>query len=1243
MSSLPGCMSLAAAPAAADSAEIAELQQAVVEELGISMEELRQYIDEELEKMDCIQQRKKQLAELETWVLQKESEVAYVDRLFDDASREVTNCESLVKDFYSKLGLQYHDSSSEDEASRPTEIIEIPDEDDDVLSIDSGDAGSRTPKDQKLREAMAALRKSAQDVQKFMDAVNKKSSSQDLHKGTLGQVSGELSKDGDLIVSMRILGKKRTKTWHKGTLIAIQTVGLGKKYKVKFDNKGKSLLSGNHIAYDYHPPADKLFVGSRVVAKYKDGNQVWLYAGIVAETPNVKNKLRFLIFFDDGYASYVTQSELYPICRPLKKTWEDIEDSSCRDFIEEYITAYPNRPMVLLKSGQLIKTEWEGTWWKSRVEEVDGSLVRILFLDDKRCEWIYRGSTRLEPMFSMKTSSASAMEKKQGGQLRTRPNMGAVRSKGPVVQYTQDLTGTGIQFKPMEPLQPIAPPAPLPIPPLSPQAADTESLESQLAQSRKQVAKKSTSFRPGSVGSGHSSPTSSTLSENVSAGKLGINQTYRSPLASVTSTPASAAPPVPPVPPGPPTPPGPPAPPGPLAPPAFHGMLERAPAEPSYRAPMEKLFYLPHVCSYTCLSRIRPMRNEQYRGKNPLLVPLLYDFRRMTARRRVNRKMGFHVIYKTPCGLCLRTMQEIERYLFETGCDFLFLEMFCLDPYVLVDRKFQPFKPFYYILDITYGKEDVPLSCVNEIDTTPPPQVAYSKERIPGKGVFINTGPEFLVGCDCKDGCRDKSKCACHQLTIQATACTPGGQVNPNSGYQYKRLEECLPTGVYECNKRCNCDPNMCTNRLVQHGLQVRLQLFKTQNKGWGIRCLDDIAKGSFVCIYAGKILTDDFADKEGLEMGDEYFANLDHIESVENFKEGYESDVPTSSDSSGVDMKDQEDGNSGSEDPEESNDDSSDDNFCKDEDFSTSSVWRSYATRRQTRGQKENELSEMTSKDSRPPDLGPPHVPIPSSVSVGGCNPPSSEETPKNKVASWLSCNSVSEGGFADSDSRSSFKTSEGGDGRAGGGRGEAERASTSGLSFKDEGDNKQPKKEDPENRNKMPVVTEGSQNHGHNPPMKSEGLRRPASKMSVLQSQRVVTSTQSNPDDILTLSSSTESEGESGTSRKPTAGHTSATAVDSDDIQTISSGSDGDDFEDKKNLSGPTKRQVAVKSTRGFALKSTHGIAIKSTNMASVDKGESAPVRKNTRQFYDGEESCYIIDAKLEGNLGRYLNVRR
>ncbi|XP_054038478.1 histone-lysine N-methyltransferase SETDB1 isoform X2 [Rissa tridactyla] len=458
-----------------DSQEIKELQQEVMEELGISMEELQDIIDKELEKFECVKQRKQQLEELEKCVKQKEEEVARVDRLFDDASRAIDKCEILVKDLYCKLGLQYRESSSEDEdsAAKPMEVIEIPDEDDDdVMSIDSGwkhsDSSSRIAKDQTLlREAMAAMRKSAQDVQRFMDAVNKKTNAQDAQKdaqtpqetpGSAQPVGpaaagSDLSNDGDLNVGMRILGKKRTKTWHKGTLIAIQTVAAGKKYKVKFDNKGKSLLSGNHIAYDYHPSPEKHYVGSRVVAKYKDGNQVWLYAGIVAETPNVKNKDRFLIFFDDGYASYVKEWELYPICRPLKKTWEDIEDVSCRDFIEEYITAYPNRPMVLLKNGQLIKTEWEGTWWKSRVEEVDGSLVKILFLDDKRCEWIYRGSTRLEPMFSMKTSTASTQEKKQSGQARTRPNVGAVRSKGPVVQYTQDLTGAGTQYKPLEQMQ----------------------------------------------------------------------------------------------------------------------------------------------------------------------------------------------------------------------------------------------------------------------------------------------------------------------------------------------------------------------------------------------------------------------------------------------------------------------------------------------------------------------------------------------------------------------------------------------------------------------------------------------------------------------------------------------------------------------------------------------------------------------------------------------------------------------
>ncbi|XP_048476301.1 histone-lysine N-methyltransferase SETDB1-like [Rhincodon typus] len=1049
---------------------------------------------------------------------------------------------------------------------------------------------------------------------------------------------------------MRILGKKRTKTWHKGMLIAIVTTGSANKYKVKFDNKGKSLLSGNHIAYDYHPAADRLMVGSRVVAKYKDGNSVWLYAGIVAETPNNKNKTRFLIFFDDGYASYVNLSELYPICRPLAKTWEDIEDVSCRDFIEEYITAYPNRPMVLLKNGQQIKTEWEGTWWKSRVEEVDGSLVKILFLDDKRCEWIYRGSTRLEPMFNLKMTTAFR-QGGQSGQQRTRPNVGAVRTKGPVVQYTQDLTANTTHSPQLS--RPSNQQQSLP-PSHRPQSPGDKTDPGSLALSRKQVAKKSTAFRPSALpgratDSAAPAPETPAAGDAPSAGKPAPgSQQYRVGAVPSGALESGAGPPQLP----------------------YELLDEPMPVEAPYKAPSEKLFYVAHVCQPSCLARPQAASRGQYRGRNPMLVPLLYDFRRMTARRKINRKMSFHVVYKGPCGLSLRNMAEVEQYLSATCADFLYLEMFCFDPYVLVDRKFQPQKPFYYIRDITHGKEDVPLSCVNEIDSTPPPHVAYSKERIPGEGVYINTHADFLVGCDCTDGCKDRSKCACLQLTMQATACSPGGQINYNAGYQSKRLDECLPTGIYECNKRCKCNVGMCTNRLVQHGLQVRLQLFKTQNKGWGIRCLDDIAKGSFVCIYAGKILTDDFADKEGLEMGDEYFANLDHIESVEKYKEGYESDAKCSSDSSGVDLKEEHD-HSGT-DAEDSSSDSSDQNFGGNDDaYVPSSVWRSYVTRTKSREQKENgsETGLTRQEEPGPPPASaaptaPPPTPAP-------CKLPVTEETAKNKVASWLSAMRVADspvdpeaGGEAKPLKDEAVK----GEGTAPKPDEEDEEEEEEGGPKPADADSKPWGKQEEKKDAKAEVADlknpeapphlkisspfdNASRNFGYNPrPARTEGIRRPVSKTTLLQARRNSTPAPSAKDEVMTLSSSSDTEMETGTqtsgSRKPTQGQAPAAAVaanDSDDVQTISSGSDEAYSADKKDESDPkdtdsiNKRQVAVKSTRGFALKSTHGIAVKASNM---EKGEGGSGHRSTRQFYDGEESCYIIDAKLEGNLGRYLN---
>lgn len=92
LTSLPflPCLPLPVVPSGAaqmDSPDIQELQQEVMEELGISMEELQEIIDKELENSEWVKQRKQQLEELEQCMRHKEEEVAHADLLIDDATR----------------------------------------------------------------------------------------------------------------------------------------------------------------------------------------------------------------------------------------------------------------------------------------------------------------------------------------------------------------------------------------------------------------------------------------------------------------------------------------------------------------------------------------------------------------------------------------------------------------------------------------------------------------------------------------------------------------------------------------------------------------------------------------------------------------------------------------------------------------------------------------------------------------------------------------------------------------------------------------------------------------------------------------------------------------------------------------------------------------------------------------------------------------------------------------------------
>lgn len=67
---------------------------------------------------------------------------------------------------------------------------------------------------------------------------------------------------------------------------------------------------------------------------------------------------------------------------------------------------------VQAHKNQRIITEFKGKWQPAKVLEVDASLVRVYFTDAKKTEWIYRGSTRLAPLFKQKEMNTGVPKKR---------------------------------------------------------------------------------------------------------------------------------------------------------------------------------------------------------------------------------------------------------------------------------------------------------------------------------------------------------------------------------------------------------------------------------------------------------------------------------------------------------------------------------------------------------------------------------------------------------------------------------------------------------------------------------------------------------------------------------------------------------------------------------------------------------------------------------------------------------------
>ncbi|KAI5068702.1 hypothetical protein GOP47_0017047 [Adiantum capillus-veneris] len=144
--------------------------------------------------------------------------------------------------------------------------------------------------------------------------------------------------------------------------------------------------------------------------------------------------------------------------------------------------------------------------------------------------------------------------------------------------------------------------------------------------------------------------------------------------------------------------------------------------------------------------------------------------------------------------------------------------------------------------DIANGKEGVPVCVVNSVDNLhSPPNFEYSTSLHypPEASIYHHFGS--AEGCNCEGVCSPQA-CSC---------CAANGGVFPYLGGGILVKERGV---IFECGSNCKCSFS-CKNRLTQRALKYRLEIFKSKNKGWGLRSWDTIPAGSFICEYSGKLV----------------------------------------------------------------------------------------------------------------------------------------------------------------------------------------------------------------------------------------------------------------------------------------------------------------------------------------------------------------------------------------------------
>uniref|UniRef100_A0A8C9W5F2 Euchromatic histone-lysine N-methyltransferase 2 n=1 Tax=Scleropages formosus TaxID=113540 RepID=A0A8C9W5F2_SCLFO len=175
------------------------------------------------------------------------------------------------------------------------------------------------------------------------------------------------------------------------------------------------------------------------------------------------------------------------------------------------------------------------------------------------------------------------------------------------------------------------------------------------------------------------------------------------------------------------------------------------------------------------------------------------------------------------------------------------------------------FPPCFSDSDVAQGYENVPIPCVNGVDEEDcPSDYKYISENCETSAMNIDRNITHLQHCSCTDDC-SSSNCLCGQLSIRCWY-----DKDRRLLQEFNKIE---PPLIFECNLACSCY-RTCKNRVVQEGIKVRLQLYRTEKMGWGVRALQDIPQGSFICEYVGELISDAEAD---VREDDSYLFDLDN------------------------------------------------------------------------------------------------------------------------------------------------------------------------------------------------------------------------------------------------------------------------------------------------------------------------------------------------------------------------------